>query len=97
MDMDFWLSLLMIAALFAFGTVRPADQQISIRGWFDTHWRRWHALPCGAVLIFIEVWLREFAPETGGPARGLMGTLMTLFVLIGVYRLKETVARVRRD
>jgi len=97
MDMDFWLSLLMIASLFAFGTVRPAGQQISIRAWFDTHWRRWHALPCGAFLIFVQLWLRELAPDTGGAARWLMGTFMTLFVLIGVYRLKETFGRVQRD
>jgi hypothetical protein len=96
MDLDFWLSLLMIGALFAFGTVRPVDQQINIRGWFDGHWRRWHLLPCGALMIFIQLWLREFSPETGGQARWLMGTLMTLTVLMAVYRLKEVLRRARR-
>lgn len=95
--MDFWLSLLMIAALFAFGTVRPVDQQINIRGWFDRHWQRWHALPCCAFATFVQLWLREFARDTGGPARWLMATLMTLAVLIAFYRLKETLRRVQRD
>lgn len=95
-DWEAIFGLLGFIGLFLFGTVRPVNQQINIRPWFDSHWRRWHVVPAFAFLIVAELFLRDSAPQIGPPARWLIGMIMTGTLLIAAYRLKEAIQRVRR-